>query len=76
MHPWPLQLCGECNERQKFDTLHHMALKCLPQEGANIRAIVADCELKWKTTVDVELASSIITGSVQAFSESKLQETS
>lgn len=72
---YPLQMCSECEEHKKFDALLMMARKCLPQETVNLDTIVADCKLRWKTTVDGELASAIIYGMAKKPSPKPAMET-
>ncbi len=69
-------MCSECEEKQRFDALLTMAHKFLPQQRANLDAIVADCQLKWKAEVDGELASTIIFASqAKRTSEEKTSDT-
>lgn len=71
-----LVMCSECEEKQRFDALLTMAHKFLPQQRANLDAIVADCQLKWKAEVDGELASTIIFASqAKRTSEEKTSDT-
>ena len=56
-------MCSECDEREKYRMLLGMARSFLPSEGPNLDTIAAECERRWKTELDADLASTIILAS-------------
>lgn len=57
-----MQMCSECNEKERYDTILSMANKCLPLDRENLKTIAAGCELGWKVELDTELLEGLVGG--------------
>jgi hypothetical protein len=55
-----LKLCHSTNDHQSFDNLLKLARHCLPDQRAEISAVVHELRIQWRAEEDIDLAHSIL----------------